>query len=851
MASARTGTIAIFAAKLTFLASGYVGIVWLANILSQAQFGKYSVVLGAVALVNMVLINGTMQTVSRFVAGNPGAENGVRRRAFVYQAAFAGVVVGGVLLGADFFAQMLNDPSLAPLLRLSMAITGVYAFYAINVGYLNGTKQFVRQASLDIVFSLIKWTLMLSFAALGYDVAGVIGGFALAALSVFVLSFFLAGFSFKGPPIDISAGRFIAYAFSVMGVALLLNGLLQTDLFMLKRLSDPAIADAQAGLYGAAQQIARIPYYLMVTASLVLFPTIASLTDVSRRGLAKRADTVSQAYTGILGLVAGMAAVTAPIAPHVLAVLFKAEYAPAGPALGWLIVALVVMTQVNIAVTIISSVGAPWVSAGLLAIALVVQVLAARWLIAAHGLVGAAQATLVAGVVCLVAASIWLKKRLGLKIQPRFVVVVALSCTLVAGLSHLVGGVLVADRSMVMRLLTVAFCGVAYLIYLGLLLLGGALLGAKADEDRVLLVTKPIAPPMNDGSKVFARALLAHLSPDSTTVLSTKAGRAALEEALDDRCPEVAAIYATGGAFSGRLLANLRVFLWLLCVRYHFRTLHFFFAPNKLTNRAVRLLRLLSPKVRFVQTVMSRPRDYGLGKGLVFGHVVTASSEDTAAQLRQASGANVVVVRPGSDGIARGLNQTDARARLGVSTAGTHLLFAGDIDEGEALDHLRGIVPALLRAHPTLHFHFSIRTKHPGTEDKGRAFIAETLADVRDRVSVWVDHAPFSELLDAQDAMLLPQEHLIAKIDAPLVVLESLARGCPVFMLDRPPFDEIVPADLKDRLLGADDEALIDRIQTWLADPASVDPKRLTSFVAQAFSVEKAAQSFQKIYQHD
>ena len=43
-----------------------------------------------------------------------------------------------------------------------------------------------------------------------------------------------------------------------MGVALIMNGILQTDLFVLKAMSPADLADARAGLYAASQHIARI-----------------------------------------------------------------------------------------------------------------------------------------------------------------------------------------------------------------------------------------------------------------------------------------------------------------------------------------------------------------------------------------------------------------------------------------------------------------------------------------------------------------------------------------------------------------------------------------------------------------
>jgi stage V sporulation protein B len=849
VSTSRSGTIAIFIAKLVFMAAGYALVIGLARSLSQEQFGDYSVVFGAVALVNMVVVNGTLQTVSRFVAARAEGAERTRRRAFSYQLVFASAIIGAVLLGADAFAAALGDAALAPVLRAAMAITAIYAFYAINVGYLNGKRRFVAQATLDISFSVLKVAFILTATKLGHGLHGVVAGFAGAAAVVCLLSFVFAGVSFlRAQPApadaeDPSAKAFARFAFSVMGVALIVNCVMQADLFLLKGLSDADVAARATGLYGAAQQVARIPYYLMVTASLVLFPVVAALnasSEVSRR---RRADTVSQAFTAILGLVVGMAAVTAPMAERVLGVLFPASYADAAPAFAWLVTALVLLTVVNVSVTMISGAGRPGVSVAILLVTLLVQAAAAALLIPAYGIEGAALATLVAAVLATGLCVVVLRPLLGLRIAPR-VPIVLVGATVATVLLVATLDRFAADS----RVLTVLICGAAYAMYLGLLAVGGVLLGAKAREDRILLVTKPLAPPYNDGSKVFPRLLAETLPVAGVELLSTKAGRRALEHELGERCPGVVAAYPSAASFAGRKLQNLSVFAYLLLTRFHYRGLHFFFAPNPLTCRAIRLLRLLSPRVAFVQTVMSRPRSYEGGRSLLFGDVITAGSDDTAMKLREATGREVRVVRPGIRSEVAPVSREEALRAHGLPLSALHVLFAGDIDEGGALEHLRRLAPALLQREQRSHFHLSVRRKAEETEAKARAFFEEHLAPFQGRAHIYVDHTPFPELLDLADAAVLPQEDLIAKVDAPLVVLELMARGKPVFLLDRPPLDEILPPSLRGLLLAATIDDMVDQVLAYIADPTRVSSALLSARVADEFDVSRAASDFEEIH---
>src|SRR5688572_28381759 len=256
MASLSRGTAAIFAAKITFLVSGYVLYAALGRLLSTESFGVYGVVSGVVSSVNMVLINGSLQTVSRFVATNRGAEAAARRRALRYQLLVGGLLVGTFVLVAPLIAGALGDSALVAHLRLAAVITLAYAFYAVNVGSLNGRQLFLRQASLDITFSFLRTTAMIAAVAWLGGVGAAFGGFAAAAVVVLLISFPVAGFAGSSNAAACSLGAFVAFTLSSMSAAFLQNLLLTTDLFLLKSSIDGSEAYRLAGLYTAAQSLA-------------------------------------------------------------------------------------------------------------------------------------------------------------------------------------------------------------------------------------------------------------------------------------------------------------------------------------------------------------------------------------------------------------------------------------------------------------------------------------------------------------------------------------------------------------------------------------------------------------------
>ncbi|MBK8014330.1 MAG: oligosaccharide flippase family protein [Deltaproteobacteria bacterium] len=444
----KPGTIAILVARLVFLVAGYALVVGLTHFLAPADFGLYSLVNGIVALVNMVLMSGAMQTVSHFVAADDNTAPRLRPRFLVYQAIIAGLAVGGLGALSYVLPGFFKEPSVGPLLQIALFIPAACALYAVNVGYLNGHRCFVRQAALDILFSILKVSAMLTLAGLGFGVMGVFGGFAIAAITSLIASFLLTqngapcpsagavrgattGFAPAAAPSASSSIErvdfmpFAQYAVPIMGVALLLNAVFHADLFLLKNLTRSAQeSGALTGVYAAAQQIARIPYYGMGTVGIIVFPSIAALSSkhtvdrpAHRSNRGRVADIGSAALGGALNLMLGMSAIAMPLSGELMHLIYPELYQAGATALAVLIASAAALTILYLATTVISSAGFPRVSLLFLSITLTLQTAFALMFIPKWSMVGAAFATLAAssGVACL--ALRWLRVKLDVQIS--------------------------------------------------------------------------------------------------------------------------------------------------------------------------------------------------------------------------------------------------------------------------------------------------------------------------------------------------------------------------------------------------------------------------------------------------
>lgn len=386
------GFLVITAAKVWFLVTSAVIQLGLPIFFGSAeQFGIFKIVTETIGLLNMVMITGSLQAVSKLVSEQPERAAQVVKMAVRLQLMLGVPVAILYALGAPYIAASFNDPSLTGLLRLSSLIILFYAFYAIFVGYFNGLKEFVKQASLDITFGTMKMVGILGLVMLGFGVTGAVAGFVLAAGMICVISAVwafrvmrkraaLAGASVDGAveaqtkaEAKASIKRLLSYLVLVMLYTFALNGVMRSDLFVLKAVSAKMplefagmegifamISNKFAGFYGAVLNIARIPYQGVIAVTFVIFPLISQSTF--NEDLDKTRSYVSETFRYCLLLIGGVAMLLAFNSDSIIAALYSADYGHASVALSILSVSIIFFALFYVATTMIIGAGYPLVA---------------------------------------------------------------------------------------------------------------------------------------------------------------------------------------------------------------------------------------------------------------------------------------------------------------------------------------------------------------------------------------------------------------------------------------------------------------------------------------------------------
>jgi O-antigen/teichoic acid export membrane protein len=122
------GALFIGFAKGFFMLAGFLQRVLLARVVGPAEYGAFSVVNNAISTVNNTMVQGTIQSVSKFTAEDDARAGAVQRAGLKMQAVLGVLIAIIVVLAAPLLARFVKAPEHVSLFRLVAAIPLIYAF---------------------------------------------------------------------------------------------------------------------------------------------------------------------------------------------------------------------------------------------------------------------------------------------------------------------------------------------------------------------------------------------------------------------------------------------------------------------------------------------------------------------------------------------------------------------------------------------------------------------------------------------------------------------------------------------------------------------------------------------------
>ena len=391
--TAGRGFLLITSAKLYFILVSAFLALGLPRLLGDpGLFGRYRTINAFVSILNMVMIVGTIQSVSKLVSEDERRASHVKQIALRVQAYIGGALALAIVIFAEAIANFLfRDSSLAIYLRVGAVVTFFYSIYAVYVGLLNGSKQFARQAALDALFSTLKVGLIVALVVAGYGVLGAFSGFAVAAAIITLTSTWTVPRKLPSGNATIVPKQLTALLVPILATTFFINLMVQLDVLILKGfvvssvdayletnegheriawlmapLASPAeslttlelaqeAADRLAGLFGGAKNLALLPYQLTFAITFVVFPLVSNATYSNDQKRAQQTVRQSMRFALLVAVAAGVVLIS--VGQDALGILLGSQYVAATPALNFLVLTTVCVALTVLGLTILNSAG--------------------------------------------------------------------------------------------------------------------------------------------------------------------------------------------------------------------------------------------------------------------------------------------------------------------------------------------------------------------------------------------------------------------------------------------------------------------------------------------------------------
>ncbi|MCF8104529.1 MAG: polysaccharide biosynthesis C-terminal domain-containing protein [Desulfohalobiaceae bacterium] len=304
-------------------------------------------------------------------------------------------VIGGLLLfaSAPFIAAGLGDHTLMGLLILAAVEIPLTALLRMTARFGSSMRRYAMSSVINSFYTLGRTAFGCALIILGLGAMGGIAGQVVATALVAGIGLLLLLRATRGlarvdypqmlPRSLLWAGYSSAYAIGI-------STLIAMDMWCVKGL----IADAaQAGFYGAAFALARIPKFLMQAVADAVFPRVSHSLAQGRAVLA--ATVTEEAFRTLIIMFVPLCVLVGESANEIVIFLFSDRYAAAGKPLAILMSAISVYAFFQLLLSLTEAANRPGlrmaIALGLVPVGLALNF----WLIPHYGLTGAATATLI------------------------------------------------------------------------------------------------------------------------------------------------------------------------------------------------------------------------------------------------------------------------------------------------------------------------------------------------------------------------------------------------------------------------------------------------------------------------
>lgn len=404
------GTVYLMSAQLVFLISSYAIHFGLGRYLGPELYGTFGIILSLLTICKVLVEPGTVRAISKYTAERKELAVVIKNQAIKIQIILALIIFVSLFALAPLIANLLKDSTLIPYIRFIAFFIPISSLYAVYFGLLNGIRAFGKQATVSIIYHVIKVLMVLALVYLGFELYGAIGGYLIAGVVSLIMArhYWISKDSKDGEVTDnFQMSKIVKFAAPIILFSLAFNLVVSLDLFFIKAILGEK---AQAGFYTSAAALSKVPYFIFLALSDTLFPSIAKST--SSRGneeLTRKYINQSLRYTLIFLIPCSF--IISATSRDLVTLVYTGRYLTAASPLSILIFGLTFLCLFIILTTVITASGKPRVSLAMVLILLVVNILLNTTLVPIYGLIGAALATTITGFLGVLISGIYIYKR--------------------------------------------------------------------------------------------------------------------------------------------------------------------------------------------------------------------------------------------------------------------------------------------------------------------------------------------------------------------------------------------------------------------------------------------------------
>lgn len=366
---------------------------------------------------------------------------------------------------------------------------------------------------------------------------------------------------------------------------------------------------------------------------------------------------------------------------------------------------------------------------------------------------------------------------------------------------------------------------------------------------KILFITRPIAPPWNEGSKNFVLGLAKNLKKHEVHLLSSPGvsgkSRHVIFEPIFPRLRQSLMV-----PLSQKLRILIRMFK-----NDGIDIIHIVFNTTILSSKMMRItlfFRFSKPKT--IQTVLSNLAGPTKLKRMVFADYVMVLSRFMEKRLKDAGIKNVVRISPGIDlkEFSPG-NSLAAKKKFGFDGKKVVLFPGGFLEKLGALVFAKS-AKEIIAVHPDTMLVFACRKWGVPVEEvsvKEKIWQIAKKHGFEKNVVFLLEIESIRELIDASDVLVFTPEISGSKFDYPLVLLEAMAMEKPIVISDLAPLNEIFESKEGIKVKPSNPTEISNAVVSLLSNPAKAQEigRSAAKYAKQNFDIVKSANALSKLYE--